>query len=146
MAFARDAKFFLTILQFLLLIICGSSLDTSYTAREIEKIKPTRGTLGQCGNGGTMNPFLEVGKYYFMSTCQYSRRAGYISARDDNDDEVLTVINGYMGTNGGGGSGYYNGVTSSRISYGGDQSFISTTGVLETGHSGNGYYKITPIN
>ena len=48
---------------------------------------------------------------------------------------------------GGGGSSYANtSILTSTITQNGNTSFSSTSGGTETGHSGNGYAIITPVN
>lgn len=50
----------------------------------------------------------------------------------------------YYGAGGGGGSGYVGGVTNGQT-ISGNQSFPAPGGGNETGHSGNGYAKITLV-
>lgn len=57
-------------------------------------------------------------------------------------DVVVVAVAG-----GGGGSSYANAsVLTSTVVKNGNVSFTSTSGGTETGHSGNGYAKITPVN
>ena len=59
-----------------------------------------------------------------------------------HQDVVVAVVVG-----GGGGSSYANtSILTSTITQNGNTSFSSTSGGTETGHSGNGYARITPVN
>lgn len=90
------------------------------------------GTSNDCGGGG--------------GASHIATSSGLLSSLSSSASSILLVAGGGGGTicAGGGGSGYVNtSKLTSTATIAGNSSFTSPTGSTETGHSGNGYIRIT---
>ena len=106
-------------------------------------------TAGEPYNGGTL-----MSGYAATQTNGYKQGVGESNTRSEGDSAGAgggwyggKVLQGSTGCNAGagGGSGYIgNGVVG--ITIAGNQSFLSPSGLAETGHTGNGYARITFVS